>query len=218
MISIENIKRVKEESGRAIVENIVILDKNNYKEGTTLGMDNKEDWYTYSHYRFNNKFYQIGFRLNGVSKKDDYKLYLGAYKESDLYELSYNKEKDIYYETPGLIQRKGKLTFSKETQDVVAGMDSSGVFYLYIKNKSQKIVYISPPIHVLPSSMSYKDYKDMLEDLLNIKDQLVINNKSKLGFQGNWQYRLDKLIRDIDKLKKILNRIDSNPKSTFSKE
>lgn len=217
MIDIEQEPSSNVENGLSI-KNITILDEKFYKEGTKLGDDDKDCWYTYTHYRGNNSqqtIYQLGFELFDLAESEKCKNYnlkiRSGIDENLFYSLKYDEKQNIYYDPPKIKFNNGKVQYIKRTEYIPVGLDTSGVFFIDVFDSSGILTYISPPILVLPSSMSYEDYILMLNDLLRIKDDLVINNKAKVALKGNWEYRIDSVRNCLNNISNSLKRINDNP-------
>jgi len=200
------------------INKITILDEKFYKEGTKLGDDDKDCWYTYTHYRGNNSqqtIYQLGFELFDVAENEkckDYNIKIrSGVDEDSCYSLKYDEIWNIYYDPSKTKFKNGKIQYDKKTEYIPVGLDTSGVFFIDVFNSSGILKYISPPILVLPSSMSYEDYIFMINDLLRIKDDLVINNKAKVAFKGNWEYRIDSVRNCLNNISNSMKRINDNP-------
>lgn len=205
-----------------IVKKISVLDDKYYKKDTILGGDNTERWYTYTHYRSeiyndpNKRFYQLGFELKGdVTESSVYKLSLSS-DGVEFIDLKYDSKTGIYYDLGKYKIINKKLNFPKNLEDMPVGVVNSGMFHVYIRNNANKIIEKSPEIYVLPSSMSPNDYEEMLDDLLNIRNDLLIYQNSKVGFTGSWEYRRSSVEDCLMKIKGPINRINQNPKVNLS--
>ncbi|GKU24342.1 hypothetical protein CFOLD11_11680 [Clostridium folliculivorans] len=220
-----NVNYSKATKSDFLVENITFLSEEHYKEGTKLGNDDKECWYTYTHYRDKNNLkniYQLGFELIDLDESEEmaeYNLFITCTDDKDIaYPLKYDKTAKIYFDSPKGKIKKGKIQFDKSTEYMPVGVDTSGIFYVDIFDSTGTEIYTSPPICVLPSSMMYKDYISMVNDLLQIKDDLIINKKAKVALKGNWEYRKDSIINCLNMISNPLKRIDRNPAVNLTPE
>ncbi|NUU97730.1 nuclease domain-containing protein [Marinitoga sp. 1138] len=184
------------------LKRIEFLDKGNYKKGTILGEDNKEFWVTYTHYRVNNKRYRLGFSIVDLSDKD-YEVYILDSEKEPINKLT-------------SISGKGIKIFydSNDNNDPDVGSNASGVFYVGVFENGERI-YVSPPIYVLPSSLSYNDYLEMINDLIQINEHLIEDNKSKVFLAGKGIQNLVEIGKTLDDMKKVLEKINVNPAASL---
>lgn len=226
MIYINLLPKIDPGTKGFFVDRIEILDQEYYKDGMVLGEDDKEFWYTYTHFRGQGKFkkmgyYQLGFEIIDLEedeKNQEYDLFISANHGSSSYKLKYYKEKNIYFDLAQGKVKKGKIEYSKSAEKMSVGITTAGIFDVNIFDSNNINVYTSPPIYVLPSSISYQDYKAMIDDLLKIKDDLIIDEKAKAGFEGNWSYRMSSVAECLDRIRGPLKRIDRSPAISLTTE
>lgn len=177
-------------------DEIIKLDEKLYKKGTILGDDSKPYWCTYENYRdINlNGIYKLGFEIIDLPKEKLSKLKLTVNKNTS-YELDYNSKSNVFFDTnPNPI-----------------GLNSSGIVSINISDESNNILYTSPPIYVMPSSVSLSNYKQMVNDLINIKDCLIYDTNLNLYLNVALEYDETSIYKCLTEIEKPLLQIDKSP-------
>lgn len=201
--------------------NINFLDERDYEEGTILGDEIREGWVINTHYRGKGKyskklFYQIAFRLELDEKEkiEDYFLSVrgtSISQESDI--LRYSSKYDLFFDTT-IFKKEGNV-FNKVITKGIAN-DSAGRFFLDINSSNDRGDCLKTiPIMVLPSSITYKDYIKMVEELIMIREDIVINNNAKISLGNKWDIKMESIERCINNIVNPIRYINSNPATTL---
>lgn len=232
MINVEYIAKVDNQllpkeliqpSDGSILEilNINFLDERDYEEGTILGDEAREGWVINTHYRGKGKyskksFYQIAFRLelDAKQKIEDYFLSVrgtSISQESDI--LRYSSKYDLFFDTT-IFKKEGSVFKRVSTRGIAN--DSAGRFFLDINSSNERgCCFKSIPIMVLPSSITYNDYIKMVEELIMIREDLVINNNAKISLGNKWDIRKESIERCINNIINPIRYINNNPAATL---
>lgn len=209
-----------------------------YDDDLVLGeISDDEIWITRTHYRsdsakhkgFSHIAFQIidfevyGYTLdkNEIDKKFDLYLVTNDEEYSDKNKLKYDSNKDLWFEYANaktankeMRERGYKSMYSTE----ISGITASGFAYIIIVNKESKdTIYKSPQILYLPSSMSMSEYKQMIYELIYLRDELVSDKKSKVAIGVKEDYPLSLIEDCIIKLEHFLLLIDRNPNRNLIK-
>ena len=193
------------------ISNIGYLDEQYFKKGTNLG---DGVWTIYTHYEINKKYYQLAFKpeLNVDESIDDYII---SFKSNSINNQSYNilryiEDLGVFIDTPRYISNNIRV----ETKNI---FDTAGYVGLEIKNiKTNTIETI--PIRVLPSSIDYEDYIEMIEDLISIREDIVTTDGGKVGIGKQWELKRDNFVSCIDNIYNHIIQINNNPSSKLSLE
>ena len=193
------------------ISNIEYLDEIDLKKGTNLS---DGVWIIYTHYEINKKYYQLAFKpeLNEDEIIDDYIL---SFKSNSIDNKSYNilryiEDKGVFIDTPRYTSNNRRV----ETKNI---FDTAGYVSLEIKNiKTNTIEMI--PIRVLPSSIDYEDYIEMIEDLISIREDIVTTDGGKVGIGKQWELKRDNFVSCIDNIYNHIIQINNNPSSKLSLE
>ena len=202
----------KYSGGFSNIKNISLLPKEDYEEGTILGEEPKENWSIETHYmgrgiKSKKAIYQIAFQpiLEDDESLDDFYLRLRASKDSNNIDyLRYcNKSNLFFYSEPK--QRK------KEKYCSVA--NTAGRFIVEVVKLENNTVLKSIDVIVKPSSLSYDDYLKMIRDLREIREDIVINNNSKISVGQRYIDKKNNIEEIIKELQSAINGINNKPKS-----
>lgn len=202
----------KYSGGFSNIKNISLLPKEDYEEGTILGEEPKENWSIETHYmgrgiKSKKAIYQIAFEpvLEKDESLDDFYLRLRASKGSNNIDyLRYcNKSNLFFYSEPK--QRK------KEKYCSVA--NTAGRFIVEVVKLENNTVLKSIDVIVKPSSLSYDDYLKMIRDLREIREDIVINNNSKISLGQRYIDKKNNIEEIIKELQSAINGINNKPKS-----
>lgn len=208
-----------------------VIEVNDFDEGLVLGeVKENEIWVTRTHYTDKNteggSFSQIAFQIidykgcnyEKSNVKNGLELYLVTSEYDELNEdnqLIYNEEADLWFQYAKVraASKKWKEHGYKSIFDTPSiGMANSGSSYVVvIDKKDNKIIYKSPKVLFLPSSMTFEEYGQMIFDLIYLKDQLVKDKKSKVGLGMIEEYPISIIEDGILRLKKVLQTINKNP-------
>ncbi len=166
---------------------------------------------------------QIAFKLeldNGDSyKKEDLKLSIndsvradGKIKWNDLVE---DNESSWWYQNTSYKTsvQNGNTVYTPNRGDVDC-ITAAGVFRVFVKVKNtDKIIYTSPWIYVLPSGVTVNEYLVMLNDLISLHDAFVTRSNSAVGIGE----AVDDLEEWVTRMKHVLGRIERNPAVNLEK-
>lgn len=190
------------------IEYIEYLKEDLFKKGTHLG---NNLWTIYTHYKVDGIFYQLGFKIEIDEDENidnfilSFKSYINSREER--YILRYLPKEDIFIDA-NLYQLNRKV----KTKNI---FDTAGFIVLEIeniKNNTKEEI----PIRVLPSSIDYEDYIEMINDLISIREDIVISDGSKVGIGNHWERKKDNYNECVGKIYNHIMQIDKNPKSKLS--
>lgn len=193
------------------ISNIEYLDEQKFKKGTNLG---NGVWTIYTHYEINKKYYQLAFKPE-LNEDEDINDYILSFKSNSIDNKSLNilryiKDIEIFIDTPRYTRANRRI----ETKNI---FDTAGYVSLKIKNiKTNKVETI--PIRVLPSSIDYEDYIEMIEDLISIREDIVTTDGGKVGIGKQWELKRDNFVNCIDNIYNHIIQINNNPSSKLSLE
>lgn len=189
------------------------LDKENYKKGTNL---DKGLWTVYTHYRYNNKFYQLAFKpeLEENENIEDYIVFIRTEEDEEEKSevLRYVQEHNLFFDSDKYIHKDFNQKVSKKNI-----FDTAGYIDLRIKNLKTKNVQ-NIPIRVMPSSIDYEDYIEMIEDLISIREDIVISDGSKVGIGRQYKIKRDNFAECINNIYNHIININNKPGSKLSLE
>lgn len=192
------------------ISHIEYLDEKLFKEGTHLG---SSLWTIYTHYSVAGKFYQLAFKIKTENNEsiENFILRFKSYSsgKEEKYILRYLPDEDIFIDSSQYFLAK-KI----ETKNI---FDTAGFIVLEVENINNNTKE-DIPIRVLPSSISYDDYIEMINDLISIREDIVISDGSKVGIGNHWEIRKDNYNNCIDNIYKHIIEIDKNPKGKLSME
>ena len=189
------------------------LAQENYKKGTNL---DKGLWTVYTHYRYNNKFYQLAFKpeLEENENIEYYNVFIRTkeYDEENSEVLRYVEEHNLFFDSDKYINKGFYQKVSKKNI-----FDTAGYIDLKIENlKTENVQTI--PIRVLPSSIDYEDYIEMIEELISIREDIVISDGSKVGIGKQWKIKRDNFAECINNIYNHIIQINNKPGSKLSLE
>lgn len=199
------------------IKNIGLLAEEDYVEGTILGEEPKENWVIETHYmgkgvKSKKAIYQIAFEpvLEENESLSDFYLRLRASKDgTNIDYLRYcSKNNLFFYSEPK--QRK------KEKHCSVA--NTAGKFIVEVVRLENNEVLKSIDIIVKPSSLTYDDYLKMIRDLREIREDIVVNNNSKISVGQRYINKRDNIEKTIKDLELAINKINNKPKSKLESE
>lgn len=187
--------------------NIDYLKEENFKKGTNL---RKGLWTIYTHYKVNNKYYQLVFKpeLNDNENINDFIVSFASNKKNNI--LRYIENLGVFVDTP-------KFYSNRRVEEKNNIFDTAGYVSLEIENIKSNTKEIIP-IRILPSSIDYEDYIEMIEDLISIREDLVITDDGKVGIGKRWELKRNNYINCIDNIYNHLIQINNNPSSKLTVE
>lgn len=193
------------------ISNIDYLDQQYFKKGTNLG---NGVWTIYTHYKVDNKYYQLALKpeLSDDESIDDYVL---SFKSNSIDNKSFNilryiESEGVFIDTPRYTRHNIRI----ETKNI---FDTAGYVSLEIKNIKTNIIQ-TIPIRVLPSSIDYEDYIEMIEDLISIREDIITTDCGKVGIGKKWGLKRDNFVNCIDNIYNHIIQINNNPSSKLSLE
>ena len=208
---------------------VEILSQEKYSKELILGVENREKCFvTKSHFNPDKDHYYIpAFQIIELERGDESKNYALKYSPikniSGLDDLYYDETNNIFYDLPPVKTKKNnQWVYSNDIDKASVGSINAGVFYLNVYSIEKGIKMNGRPykISVLPSSMTIEQYKNMINDLLDIKHELVMEEKkrAKQSIQVERKNILGEIEDVVDNIKKPLDAINKRPKSNISEE
>lgn len=211
----------------------VFLSAEKYPWKLKMGIESVDQCFiTASHMNVDHDFYYIpAFQLIELEDGDTSKNYIlkcFPKKGTESTILYYDERYDIFYDFPAVKleknkdKTKGAWHYCNDLGKASVGSINAGVFYLnvYDAGTEEKINVKPYKMIVIPSSMSMQQYEDMVNDLLNIKRELIIekDNRGKQSLQLSWQHSLEEFKAVVAAIAEPLRRINQDPKTTLRKE
>lgn len=199
------------------------------KKGVNLGKEKDgEDWVTYSHYRIDgneNSIMHVGFKVH--HSYNDFEdqgnnLMVEVFNKHDEEvqgNLLYDKKSGFWYEPIYFFASEEEdIHIPNESRFVPAGIKAAGHYWIKVKDNNSDEVHISPRIDVIPSAISVEDYEEIIRELLIIRDDLVLDNNSKVSLNTRGEFLIKDIKSYIKKLKLYLERINDNPRCKLKKD
>lgn len=210
------------------IKEITILEENDKKDDSNCEdeeevKDDKNEeivlreesnnWCIKTHYMKKDKktkrmlFYQIAFEpiLEKGEKLENFYLRLRASKDSDNIDyLRYCSEKNLFFYSEPKSSKKEKNSSVANT---------AGKFIVEVVKVEDNTILKSIEIMVKPSSLNYDDYLKMIRDLREIREDIVINNNSKVSVGQRYINKKSNIEEIIKELQLALNGINNKPKS-----
>lgn len=218
--------RIEKNSGEFFLNDVIFLkDPEKYKDLEVGIQEYNKTFITQSHFRENDgdkSFYVIIFQIEDLGKNEnmeDFEIRYSPEKDSEERSLAYDKEFRIFYDKPILEwdKIKKKWDYSNSLDKAIFGSVNAGTFYLNIYKKEDNVVVNKDEpykVCVLPSSISYKQYRIMIDDIINMKRELIMENKSsKQSIQAKWNYTINDIKKIVDCINGPLRKINQKPKT-----
>lgn len=179
-----------------------LLDPKDYIPGTILNIHNIT---IFTYYRVNKKNYNLVFEVDKKTATSGFRFeYL---KENGVKPLEIRK-----FDNKFLFVEK----MSKEEMDLFEHA-TAGYMTLNIYDSKNNLIDVID-IKVLPSSISYEDYINILDDLIRIKNSLIYSENKKINIGKSSLNEQKEYLDEIEKIIKIIERIFENPKKQLTKE
>lgn len=202
----------KYSGGFSNIKNISLLPKEDYEQGTILGEEPKENWSIETHYmgkgiKSKKAIYQIAFEpvLEKDESLDDFYLRLRASKDSNNIDyLRYCSKSNLFFYSEPKQRKKKKYCSLANT---------AGKFIVEVVKLENNTVLKSIDVIVKPSSLTYDDYLKMIRDLREIREDIVINNNSKISVGQRYIDKNNNIEETIKELQSAINGINNKPKS-----
>ncbi|KPI55193.1 hypothetical protein KW94_04140 [Clostridioides difficile] len=187
------------------------LNKSLYKKGTNLSIDFLT---IFTHYNIQGKNYELAFKIE-LDENENINDYILRYKTYFLNKdiehiLRYIATEDIFIDT-SFYDSYNKKIYTTNIFDTAGYIDLE---IENVKNNSKESI----PIRVLPSSIEYEDYIEMIQDLISIREDIVVNDSSKVGIGNHWATRENNFIACINNIYRHIIQINKNPQSKLSQE
>ena len=189
-------------------DKIIPLDEDDYSNIKRDDNGGRECFVTKTHFRgADKKFYSPAFKIfldDGES--DNYNL---AYSADEINLTHFHKAEKFFYDP----------STGRELDEVSIGSINPGVNYIHVLKNGVK-VGTPHRLLVLPSSMSYREYEAMIQEIIFISRKLIQNSKSKSSLSeslrplcdtDNWRRVLENLDRHVAEILALMKRIDTHP-------
>jgi hypothetical protein len=186
-----------------------------------VGLENRHKTFvTESHFRGNDNkgFYVLVFSVVDMGedeKPTDFRIQYFPKKDEREKTLKYDPTYNIYFDEPNLKKDKGRWTYSNKLKDAVFGSVSTGNFYLNVYREGLSTPINDSPykISVLPSSLSLENFKEMVDDILAIRRELIMaQNTAKQSIQTTWHHALNEIEEALNNITKPMKEINAQPK------
>lgn len=200
---------------------IIFYKQDEYAKDLYLGLENSNKCFiTRSHFKpEGDSFYIPAFQIVELDEKEsskDFTIKYSPKKETTMAEFYYDEKYDIFYDLPKVKVEGNSWTYCNHVENATLGVTNAGVFYLdiYRRETNEKINFVPYKVCVLPSSMSVKDYEDMINDLLYIKYELLLEDQkgAKQSLSLKWIKSLEEIQRLVRQIKNPLLAINKKPK------
>lgn len=128
-----------------------------------------------------------------------------------IYDFRWYKDKNIFFESSMYIREfNGKLQLKKDTS---TAFTTAGVYFIDVFNNNEIIKTIE--VKVMPSSISYDDYLEMIKELREVREGLILDSRSRVGIFSKWNSRIQKIEDRMKIIEKELKKIEKNPRYTL---
>lgn len=203
---------------------IVFLEHPEQYPELILGMENPQKTFVgQSHFRgkeMSSLFYVMVFKIIDLDEGEDpaqFRVQYTPKKESEETVLEFDKKHQIFFDKPkpkwNSKDKKWEITNSLDR--AVFGAVNAGVFYLnvYKDNSKTPVNQDLYKVCILPSSLPFAKYKEMINEILNIRRELIMEQgSSKQSIQAAWKFALDDIENVVNKIEGPLFRISKQPK------
>lgn len=179
-----------------------ILPESKYKEGTILDINNIT---IFTHYKIDNNLYRLVFETD--IKTINSGIGLEYVKEKENKKLETRKFDNRYFFVEYL------------TEEEQGKFDSSTAGYrtINIINSNKNIIDVID-IKILPASITYNDYLNIINDLIKIKSSLIYAENKKTSIGQSYIKEQESYLKEVQTIYKVINRILINPKYKLKKE
>ena len=222
---------------------ITEVDESQYRydpKDIILGIENDDKLFvTKTHFRVKGRY---GFAILGFKILDD--AGVEFQKSQEIYEISSPSIDDefeertlkffngYFFDSPLIKVEKGKVKYCNELSPSSIGVLNPGHFYLIIRKKSDSSMIAGKyRVEVLPSSISFNDFENMIGDLVSIRQELVMlqatekdKNKGKekqntlIEISETYEDALRNILSELDTLSYYLHKINKKPKGVLFSE
>ncbi len=222
---------------------ITEVDESRYRydpKDIILGIENVDKLFvTKTHFRVKGHY---GFAILGFKILDDTGMEIQ--KSQEIYKISIPSIDDefeertlkffdgYFFDSPLIKVEKGKVKYCNELSPSSIGVLNPGHFYLIISKKiDSSMIGGKYRVEVLPSSISFNDFENMLGDLISIRQELVMlqapeKEKSKgkekqntlIEISETYEGALKNILSELDTLSFYLHKINKKPKGVLFPE
>lgn len=187
------------------VKNIVLLPENIKNKFIEFKSKNVIKFSTHQTYN-GTGFYQLVIEIKGNTSKNNLKCKIRV-GNNYIGDLRYYKDKNIFFQSSKYNILNNRISLIKDPIDI----STSGAYSIDIF-KNDKL-YESINLEVMPSSLSYDDYIEMINQLRSLREGLIVNSKSKVGVYSNWNTKIENIENRLKNIEKSLKQINDNPKT-----
>ncbi|WP_066255637.1 nuclease domain-containing protein [Neobacillus drentensis] len=217
-------EQVQIQNGKFVYKDVIFLENPEQYPELVVGIENRHKTFVaQSHFRGKERgsyFYVLVFQLTDLEVDEDsrdFQIKYSPKKEELEKELYYDEKRQIFFDQPKLKKgRDKKWLYSNSLDKAVFGSVNAGVFYFNVYKK-RSTAPVTPNFYkacILPSSLSFEKYQEMLNDILNIRRELVMEqNSSKQSIQLMWKHTLEDIEKAVELIKSPLQRINQLPKT-----
>lgn len=154
--------------------------------------------------------YQLALEFKDIEENDNIKCRVRVGSKY-IYDFRWYKPKNIFFESSMYVKDyRGKLQLKK---DESTAFTTSGVYFIDIFNNDKIVKSIE--VKVMPSSISYSDYLEMIKELREIREGLIIDSRSKVGVFTKWNSKIKNIEDRLKKVEKELKKIEKDPRTTL---
>lgn len=202
----------------ADIEDIFLLPENAYPAEFKVMTNGEEILLSRAHFRFEGQEYFAAFRVldeQGQDCSDGFRMF---YIQNEArVPMHYDATRKLFYDMPkikGVIEKNTRFfKYANSLKDGALGSIFAGDSDLFVES-IDATKCLSFKLRVLPSSMSEESYRYMINDLINIKLDLL-SSKERESKQYVGIKSIQKSNSDIDekiiRLKEICCEINNNP-------
>lgn len=203
---------------------IIFLENPEDYPDLILGKENPQKLFvSQSHFRGKEKstaFYVPVFKIVDLEAGEDprdFSIHYTSKKEAEETSLHYDEKHQIFFDMPKLSWNKDyeKYVYSNSLEKAVFGSVNAGVFYLNVYKGNSKLPVNRDyyKVCILPSSLPFSKYKEMIDDILHIRKELIIEQTAaKQSIQVAWEHTLEEMERVMDEIEHPLLQINKHPK------
>ncbi|WP_433745188.1 hypothetical protein [Falsibacillus pallidus] len=203
---------------------IVFLEHPEQYPELVLGIENPHKTFVgQSHFRGKEKsviFYGMVFKIIDLNEDENtgqFRIQYTPKKESKETVLAFDKKYEVFFDKPkpkwNRKDKKWEITNSLDRAAI--GVVNTGVFYLNVYKGDSKTSVNQDfyKVCILPSSLSFAVYREMINEILNIQKELIMEEgTSKQSIQAAWKFALKDIEEVVNKIEGPLLHINKKPK------
>lgn len=217
-------EQIQIQNGKFIYKDVIFLENPEQYPELLVGIENRHKIFVaQSHFRGmerGSEFYVLVFQLIDLADGEDpsdFEIKYSPKKEKLEKELYYDEKRQIFFDQPKLKKGKNKKwSYSNSLDKAVFGSVNAGMFFfnVYRRGATMPVTADFYKACILPSSLSFEKYQVMLNDILNIRKELIMeHNSSKQSIQLMWKYTLEDIEKVVEQIQSPLLRINHLPKT-----